>query len=225
MGNKVQLITVDIGRTLGAFTGVSTKDRLAELAPSHVIGPDRIAETVRSLLHRAPVLTDELIERVCQRLLISPADFPAESTWHRGYTPYHDTAQALWMLNEIAAVVALSNMAVTGGPQRVAAVNAAHPGVLAKVYTSFQLGGAKPEPWLWQIVAANHRADIGAVIHIGDRLDADVSGALSAGARVIHIHRPGDEPAHYPKGNDQRVATVPSLLDAVPVVVAWARRR
>lgn len=216
----VDLIVVDLGHTTGAFTGDSTSAVLRELSPLTQVTPFRIAETVRCLLHRAPELTDELVGEVCQRLLIPPAAFP--TTWERGYRPYEHTARALDELRRIAPVVALSNMSVAGGPERVAAVKAAHGSELAEVYTSYRLGGTKPEPWLWHTIAAHHGTNIGHVVHIGDRVDADVYGALCAGARVVHLPQ-GNEPTLYPHGSEGRVFTAHDLLDAVPVVRAWAK--
>ncbi|WP_370943989.1 HAD family hydrolase [Amycolatopsis sp. cg5] len=221
MAGKVQLITVDIGRTLGTFTGTSTAERLRALSPLADIAPHRFAETVRCLLHRAPELTSELVSQVCRRLLIPFTEFPTR--WDRGYLPYPHAARALDELARIAPVVALSNMAVTGGPERVSAVRRAHLGELAAIYPSFQLGGAKPEPWLWQAIAGRHGTEVEGVVHIGDRLDADVYGALYAGARVVHIRHSG-EATVYPKGSGDKVFTVFDLLDAVPVVQAWSDR-
>lgn len=216
----VDLIVVDLGHTTGRFTGDSTSAVLRALSPLTPVAPHRIVETVRCVLHRAPELTDELAARVCQRLLIPPSEFP--TSWDRGYTPYEYAGRALDELCRIAPVVALSNMAVTGGPERVAAVKTAHRGDLVEVYTSYQLGGAKPEPWLWQAIAARHGADIEHVVHIGDRLDADVYGALVAGARVVHLTQ-GDNLAVYPKNSEGRMFAARDLLDAVPVVRAWAK--
>lgn len=221
MAATVELITVDVNRTLGTFTGRSTENRLGELSPLADLSPHLAAETVRCLLHRAPELTSELISQVCRRLLIPFSEFPAR--WDRGYLPYPAAYQVLNELAEIAPVVALSNMAVTGGPERVAAVRREHFGALVGVYTSFQLGGAKPEPWLWQAIAGRHAAEIENVVHIGDQLTTDVYGALWAGARVIHLCN-DPEATIYPAGSENRVSTVFDLRDAAQVVRTWAER-
>ncbi|GAA4661742.1 HAD hydrolase-like protein [Amycolatopsis dongchuanensis] len=71
-------------------------------------------------------------------------------------------------------------------------------------------------------IAARHGADIEHVVHIGDRLDADVYGALVAGARVVHLTQ-GNGPAVYPKNTEGRMFAARDLLAAVPVVRAWAK--
>lgn len=219
MAAKVDLITVDISRTLGTFTGTSTKDRLLELSPLADVAPDRAGEAVRCLLHRAPALTSELIGQVSRQLLIPFREFPTR--WDRGYLPYPHAHNALKELAEIAPVVALSNMAVTGGPERVSKVRAEHFGTLRAVYTSFKLGGAKPEPWLWQAVAGRHRAKVENVVHIGDQLITDVYGALWAGSRVVHL-RDATETTVYPDGSQERVLTACDLPTAVQAVRSWA---
>jgi FMN phosphatase YigB (HAD superfamily) len=219
MAAKVDLITVDISRTLGTFTGTSTKDRLLELSPLADVAPERAGEAVRCLLHRAPALTSELISQVSRQLLIPFREFPTR--WDRGYLPYPHAHNALKELAEIAPVVALSNMAVTGGPERVNKVRAEHFGTLRAVYTSFKLGGAKPEPWLWQVVAGRHGAEIENVVHIGDQLIADVYGALWAGSRVVHV-RDDAEVTVYPDGSQKRVLTAFDLPTAVQKVRSWA---
>lgn len=60
------------------------------------------------------------------------------------------------------------------------------------MYTSFRLGGAKPEPWLWQALAGRHGASIEDVAHIGDQLTADVYGTLCARRAPSQWHR-GDD--------------------------------
>ncbi|QWF78686.1 HAD family hydrolase [Amycolatopsis sp. CA-230715] len=221
MTGRVNLITIDIGNTLGEFTGRSTTDRLRELSRLNEIAPHRTVEAVRALLHRAPELTEDLVCQVCQRLLIPYDLFPAN--WGRGYVPYPDASATLAGLREVAPLVALSNMAVTGGPERVAAVRAAHGDELEEVYPSYRLGGAKPEPWLWQMIADRRGVNVSDVVHIGDRLDADVYGPFFAGARAVHLRKEGS--TVYPPFSGDHIRTVFRLSDAVQVVRGWAELR
>ncbi|GAB3167637.1 hypothetical protein GCM10027258_93310 [Amycolatopsis stemonae] len=177
---------------------------------------------MRALLYRAPKLTPNLVEEVCDRLLIPCRKFPTE--WDRGYEPFPRAEHVLEELAEIAPVVALSNMAVTGGPERVAAVKRAHGRTLTDVYASWALGAAKPTPWLWNSTAGKHKVVTGSIVHIGDQLVADVYGAWTAGARVVHL-RTTSQPAVYPNGSGDRIVSVTDLADAVPVVRAWAERK
>ncbi|MEV6832073.1 hypothetical protein [Amycolatopsis sp. NPDC051102] len=89
MPDPVALITADVSRTLGRFTGQPTIAQLADLSPLATVKPALVGETVQALLHRAPELSLE-----------EPV--------------------------QIAPEVALSNMSVTGGPERVAAIRRVH---------------------------------------------------------------------------------------------------
>ncbi|SFW13835.1 HAD family hydrolase [Amycolatopsis australiensis] len=219
MPDRVALITVDVSRTLGIFTGRTTSTQLADLTPLAAIKPNLVGETVRSLLYRAPELTPDLASRLCDQLLIPRDNLPTQ--WHRGYEPYPHAQHVLEELAQIAPVVALSNMSVTGGPERVAAIKREHGHTLTEVYASFLLGGAKPERWLWHVTAGKHQAEPAHVVHIGDQLAADVYGAWAAGARVIHL-RTSDQPVDYPADSGSRIASVHDLADAVPLIRAWA---
>ncbi len=220
MPDPVELITIDVSRTLGRFTGRSTSERLAELTPLAALAPALVGETVRSLLYREPELTPALTSQLCDRLLIPRADFPTQ--WDRGYEPYPHAEHVLKELARIAPVVALSTMSVTGGPERVAAVKKEHARTLTAVYASFAVGGAKPEPWLWHSTAGKHDVETAHVVHIGDQLVADVYGAWTAGARVVHL-RATSEPVDYPDDTGDRIVPVFDLADVVPVVRAWAQ--
>lgn len=222
MPRNVELITVDISKTLGRFTGRSTSAQLAELTPLAALDPALVGETVRALLYRAPKLTSHLVDQVCDRLLIPCRKFPTE--WGRGYEPFPHAEHVLEELAEIAPVVALSNMSVTGGPERVAAIMRAHGHTLTNIYTSWALGAAKPIPWLWNSIAGKNKTVTGSVVHIGDQLVADVYGAWTAGARVVHL-RTTNEPVDYPKNSSSRIASVTDLAEAVPVIRAWAERK
>jgi FMN phosphatase YigB (HAD superfamily) len=219
MPDTVELIVVDVSRTLGVFTGQTTRERVAELTPLAQFNPSLIGETIRALLYRAPQLTPDLIGQFCDRLVIPFADFPTQ--WDRGYQPYAHAQHVLEELATIAPVIALSNMSVTGGAERVRAIQHEHSRTLAAVYTSFGLGGAKPEPWLWHHLAGKHEVNIANVVHIGDQLTADVYGAWTAGARVVHL-RDDSQPAGYPKDSDERIAGVADLTDALPIIRSWA---
>lgn len=219
MPDTVELITVDVSRTIGIFTGRTTREQLAELSPLAEVDPRFVGETVRAMLLREPELTPILAEQLCDRLLIPRAALPTR--WHRGYQPYPYAEHVLQQLSEIAPVVALSNMSVLGGAERVRDIEREHRRTLTAVYASFALGGAKPEPWLWHSIAGKHGADTANVVHIGDQLIADVYGAWTAGARVIHLQAE-DQPVDYPQDRGGRIARAADLRDVLPIVRSWA---
>jgi FMN hydrolase / 5-amino-6-(5-phospho-D-ribitylamino)uracil phosphatase len=180
------LIVVDIGSTLGTFTGPSVRDVLIDLCPWGHLSPAQVQYRVQSILHVEPELTEEVIARVCDALLINRADWP--SPWPAGgFRPYPDTPDALATLAQTAPVVALSNLSVTG-TDRIAAVERFLGQHLTAIYTSFRLRGRKPERWLWRHIAHLHDTTPEQIIHCGDRWIEDALGAADVGAHAVWIH-------------------------------------
>jgi hypothetical protein len=111
------LIVVDVGSTLGRFTGAgrSTTAVLANLAPS-TFPRDLISRTVCRLLHREPQLTEDVIREVCDELHIDrdawPEPWPTSS-----FEPYEGTVDCLARLAVLGPVIALSNLSITGRPR------------------------------------------------------------------------------------------------------------
>ena len=217
------LIVVDVGSTLGRFTGVgrSTTTVLASLAPP-AFPRELIARTVCRILHRAPALTEEVIREVCDELHIDrdawPEQWPTSS-----FEPYDDTVDCLARLAELGPVVALSNLSVTGRPRMEALAHACGK-YLADIYPSYQLGACKPARWLWRYAADLHGVRANQVIHVGDRWAEDVLGPLSVGGRAVWVKRkdvsvPGDT-AMLP---GEQWTAVEGLAAAVGVVEEWVQ--
>ena len=179
------LIVVDIGRTLGRFTGPSVTEILTGLCPWGHLNGAGVRARVQSILHVAPELSEDVIRRVCDALLIDRDNWP--SPWpESGFEPFPDATQALATLAEIAPVVALTNISVTGH-DRLAEVERHLGDHLSGIYTSFALGGRKPERWLWHHIATLHDTTTDQVMHCGDRWIEDVLGASYAGARAVWV--------------------------------------
>jgi FMN hydrolase / 5-amino-6-(5-phospho-D-ribitylamino)uracil phosphatase len=88
------LITVDVGGTLGVFSGPSSITVLERITAQYQgAKPAMVGEIARRFLHTAPTLTEELICEVCDYLLIPRAAWPQR--WHGGFAPYHYTATVL----------------------------------------------------------------------------------------------------------------------------------
>jgi hypothetical protein len=110
------LIVVDVGSTLGRFTGNgrSTTAVLAGLAPP-TFPRDLIARTVCRVLHRAPALTEDVIREVCDELHLDRDAWP--DPWpDSSFEPYDNTLDCLKELTTLGPVVALSNLSVAGKP-------------------------------------------------------------------------------------------------------------
>lgn len=204
------LVIVDIGRTLGRFTGPSVTEVLTDLSPWGRLNPAGVRARVQSILHIAPELTEDVIRRVCDALLIDRDRWP--SPWPSGgFQPFPDAADALTALADIATVVALSNLSVTG-QDRLDAVERHLGRHLSAIYTSFALGGRKPERWLWHDIATRHHTTTDGLVHCGDRWIEDVLGASYAGARAVWVPYEPTLPAPVsPPEVADRITTSPNL--------------
>lgn len=183
------LIVVDVGSTLGRFSGegraVSTI--LGSLAPAS-FPRDLVNRTICRVLHRTPELTEDVIHEVCDDLHIDRRSWP-ESWPSINFEPFAHTAASLARLNQFGSVVALSNVPVTSAPAiRMLADTCGT--YLNEIYTSYGLGSCKPARWLWRYIADLHGVTPQQIIHIGDRWAEDILGPLSVGARAVWIKSP-----------------------------------
>lgn len=86
------LILVDIGSTLGQFTGPSVEKVLTDLCPWGHLNPAGVRAQVQSKLHIAPELTEDVIQRVCDALLIDRDAWP--SPWPpSGFRAFPESGQ------------------------------------------------------------------------------------------------------------------------------------
>jgi FMN phosphatase YigB (HAD superfamily) len=208
-----ELIVVDIGSTLGTFTGPSVKDVLIDLCPWGHLNPAQVQYRVHSILHVSPKLTDEVIQRVCDALLIDRADWP--SPWPPGgFRSYPGTGGIVAALAQVAPVVALSNLSVTG-VDRIAAVDRHLGRHLSAIYTSYRLGGRKPERWLWRHIAQLHDTTPERIVHCGDRWIEDALGAADTGAHAVWIPRTSPPPPHLAPSHLRARITTAENLSAV----------
>lgn len=183
---------------------------LIDLSPWGHLNPAGVRARVQSILHVAPELSEDVIRRVCDALLIDRDSWP--SPWpESGFEPFPDAVRALTALANIAPVVALSNISVTGH-DRLADVDRHLGSYLSAIYTSFALGGRKPERWLWHHIATLHHTTTDQLIHCGDRWIEDVLGASYAGAQAVWIpyERASSDPIAPPEVA-HRITTAPNL--------------
>ncbi|WP_158634412.1 HAD hydrolase-like protein [Amycolatopsis sp. WAC 01375] len=208
------LITVDVGHTLGEFDRPGTADVLREIAGA----PTYSAEVDRTILHVTPELTPGVARQVRELLLIPDHAWP--ETWDTGgFTPYPDTFTALTRLAAIASVVALTNVSCIAGPRRLDDLDLHCGQHLDGVFASFQLGARKPQPYGWRIIAATHGINVHDIVHIGDRVDDDIRGALAAGcAAAILVTTRETLPADLRQ--NPRATSVPDLDGAATAIAA-----
>lgn len=218
----IRLVVVDVGHTLGVFGKPSSTDVLKSLSPlpEHVI-----REEERRVLHRAPELTNEVIQDICDALLIPRSQWP--ETWPAGrFTAFDYTMTVLAELTLLAPVAALSNIGVTCGPGRMSSLREQCGDLLSGVFTSYELRCRKPAPWLWRHIADRYGVPVQDLVHVGDLWHNDICGAITAGARAIFLTRTRHRaqqvppPQDWPAGAD-RIAVVDDLRQVPGVIQAW----
>lgn len=216
--STVSVLVVDAGSTLGEFTGESTTHVLTALTS---VRPRLVTEAKHEILHRTPELTDAVIAQVCERLLINRDQWP--DPWPpSGFTPYPEATDVLAELARLAPVVTLSNLSITRQPSMVALHHQFAPH-RAGTYTSYHLGARTPQARLWHRIADDFAVPVREIVHIGDRVDEDVTGPLHAGARAILISRRGYHPPPTRAADPDRAAVLASLSHIPDVITRWTR--
>jgi FMN phosphatase YigB (HAD superfamily) len=216
------LFVVDVGRTVGVFTGPRTVDVLGPVSRAPT---QRIREESRRVLHRSPEVTEEVIADLCGALLIDPKSWP--DPWPvSGFEPFAGAAAVLAELAAIAPVVALTNLPCASGPRRVWELLQVLGGHVSAVYTSYELGCRKPDPALWRWIAREHAVPECDVVHIGDHWFDDVEGAIAAGCNAVQVVCGDSQPparTEWPAGSS-RLATVNTIGDVPMAVKQWIGR-
>lgn len=81
------------------------------------------------------------------------------------------------------------------------------------VTSSGELGVAKPDPAFYLAVAARAGVDPSECVHVGDRIDNDVVGALPSGMQVVHVRRGPWGVLHADEAARLGIAQVSGLAD------------
>lgn len=208
-----QLITLDIGYTLGEPSGSSLTAVLAGASPLPVAQARRV---IQRHLHTLAVPDEDAIARVCQELQIPAERFPRDHRPPR-FDFWPGAVEAVAELAALLPVVTLSN--VTRADDEGSAVTQTLRPYLSGHYPSYLLGYAKPDPRALHAVAAAHGVSATAIIHLGDSVEFDVRAALNVGAHAVWIT---DQPLRAtPTDLDTtrgRISVAPTLSAAVACV-------
>jgi FMN hydrolase / 5-amino-6-(5-phospho-D-ribitylamino)uracil phosphatase len=194
------LITVDVGGTLGAGDGPGLTMRLAASSP---LSPQQAREIMRDLLHTRPAITTEVVEEVCAALGIPPDPGPFTAP-PAPLTLFPGTLPALRELAALAPVVTLSNVTCVDAETDWLAARLA-PYVTGH-FPSCSTGFAKPDPRAFQAVARRYGTVPARMVHIGDDWACDVLGAMNAGVRAVWISRGRPVPDETVLGHGVTVA-------------------
>lgn len=186
-----QLISIDVGGTLGQAEGPGLTMRLTAASP---LPPQQAREIMRGRLHTRPSLDDETVAALCDALQIPPADFPQNLT-PAPFTLFAGSLEALRSLSGVATVVTLSN--VTCADADAEGLRQLMAPWVSDFFPSCRIGYAKPDRRAFHAVAERCGVAPANVLHIGDDWACDVIGAVGAGLQAVWISRgrPAPDPA------------------------------
>lgn len=216
-----QLISLDVGDTLGQGTGPSLTAVLAQVSPlpEPVVGAILAEE-----LQTTPVVTDQVRKRLAEGLRITWTA-ALERAMATPFALFPGTVGAVAELAEIAPTVTLSN-SIAWHAHHHEAIRQACGRHLTAVHTSYELGAAKPDVAAFDAVADAHDVDPEDLVHVGDSWQADVLGALDAGARAVWITAGRDLPEVDPNAVDpewiSRIRVARDITAVPKVLRAWA---
>jgi FMN phosphatase YigB (HAD superfamily) len=214
MTEPIELISLDIGGTLGSAQGPGLTQRLVERSP---LEPRTATAVIRQLVITYQTLTGEAIAEICDALRI-PADPELFYQPAPPFSLYDGALDALGELAKLAPLVTLSNVSCIDveDPQLHKALN----GVVEEQFPSCRIGYAKPDIRAFRAVAATRQVPLERITHIGDDWACDVLGALDAGCRAMWISRGRPVPDERVLV-DHEVATAADLAQAAAHLAAF----
>lgn len=188
--SHIKTVSFDVGGTLGTGVASTLTSSLVEASP---LEPVVARRTMRSLLHVASRIDEDVIRRVSEALEITPEQFPRDApSSPLEAVPGADAA--LQLLKGVVTLVTLSN--VTCVDSNSAQLDALFPGVFHRFFASCDIGYAKPDSRSYEIVAKELGLAPEQVVHVGDDWACDVVGATEAGWGAVWVG--GDRPIPDP---------------------------
>lgn len=181
MIEPIELISLDIGGTLGSAQGPGLTQRLVKRSP---LEPRTATAVIRQLVITYQTLTDEAVAEVCDALRI-PVDPELFFQPAPPFSLYNGALDALHELAKLAPLVTLSNVSCVDVEDPD--LHEALSGLVEEQFPSCRIGYAKPDVRAFRAVAATRQVPLKRIIHIGDDWSCDVLGALDAGCRAVWI--------------------------------------
>jgi putative hydrolase of the HAD superfamily len=158
------------------FVRIDSEIRTKGLAGGlELVTPRRFAELCAALGALEPQLPERLTELHMEQLFLRTT-----------YLAHHrDVLESLRHRHRLAVC---SNFSHTPTAQRVLRTAGLHD-LLELVVVSADCGVRKPRPEIFREVSAGLQLDPGEILHVGDRLPADVGGAAAIGMRTAWLTR------------------------------------
>lgn len=209
-----RLISLDVGGTLGEGAGPAPSSLLARVSP---LPEPVIGAILREELQTTPEITDLVRRRLADALRLTWSA-ALEQAMATPFALYPAAPGAVAALAALAPTVTLSNSIAWHAHHHRAVERACAPHLTA-LHTSYELQAVKPDAAAFHAVAAAHGVDPEDVVHVGDSWQADVLGALDAGARAVWITAGRDLPEIDPEMVSmvrvaRDIAAVPAVLGA-----------
>ena len=219
MNDGISLVSLDLGGLLGHTTGPSLGTALATASSKD---PATVAHVVRTRLHTATTITDNVVRHVADELALEPRQVTEILDRPRSFV-LDPTARALIAglrdaCPDIRLVVCSNLTAADRG--HAASVRAELGPWLDGMSFSCETGLAKGTgPAVFEHLADRNGIDVAEIVHVGDKLPEDVHGPLLTGARALWVH-PDHACAPRIAGPD-RYRNAPDLAGAIRVLHEW----
>ncbi|WP_338596879.1 NUDIX domain-containing protein [Saccharopolyspora sp. SCSIO 74807] len=219
MNRGISVVSLSVDRLLGHTYGQSLGDALATASPKE---PATVAAVVRTHLHTATAIGDDLIRQVAADLALPPRQL-ADLLHTPRPLLLNPTARALIAGLRDACpdirVVVCSNLAAADHTH-ANAVRDELGQLLDAAYFSCETGLAKGTgPPVFEHLARSHGVEVAEIVHVGDTLLEDVQAPLLAGARALWVH---PDHARIPRvAGPDRYRAVPDLAEAICELREW----
>lgn len=183
------LFTFDLNKTIADIDGDSHLTLISRASP---LGPDAVRhvlyeEVGLKTLPSRTALTAQLRAHACQRLQISPDQFPYGELPVAPYRLRADAPAAVCKAAAYLPTAVITNTSVFADPALKPVSDGLAPHV-AGIHASWAMGAAKPDPRAFRLAAAYHGVEPARMIHVSSSWHQDVVPVLSLGGRAVWLN-------------------------------------
>ncbi|QIZ37922.1 NUDIX domain-containing protein [Saccharopolyspora sp. ASAGF58] len=214
-----RLLSIDVGDTLA--TGPSLTAALRDAAD---LPGDIVAKTVRTRLHCAPEITDQVIGTVASDLELDISTV-RDIVDNQGDLRVNPSAQFALMAIRDAFPdirIVLNSNATAAATHQTMTVKRAFAGIIDDYYISCETGFAKGVHYqAFTHIADDHQVYLDEIIHIGDQLEDDVEAALKQGCAAMLVHPDHADLVEYAPAGPDRYRAAATIIDAAQTLRTW----
>lgn len=217
----IRVVSCDLGGWLGDTDGPSLTAALSQASQRP---PEAVAAAVREHLHRAPVLTDAIVEAVAAQVNLEPTTVReiAETSSQLRTDPL--TRQVLtdlnrnfprvrWVINSNASPAAIGH---------ATEVQRDYGEMFSHAYVSCRTGWAKGHDWqAFGQITGDLRVGAHEIVHIGDKYVEDVIEPLLNGCRALWVGQAAASATIKPPAGPDRFRVATNAIEAAAVLHDW----